>query len=87
MTFDVTMLKPMLGMSVSDNPRIWGYTTPDPITDLDAAGYFNNAANALQVHDQIWCTCDNDLATIVPGIFYVRTIAAGVVTVRRLADL
>ena len=35
------------------NGSLWMYTSADPIADVNTAGYFNDAANMLDVRDLI----------------------------------
>ncbi len=42
-----------VGPQNSNGPTIWAYATTDALTATDAAGYFNAAADKLQVGDWI----------------------------------
>ena len=59
---------------------LWHYTTVDPATDVDTAGYFNDAANIVRVGDMIMSNVDTD-GTQASGIFLINANAAGVVDV------
>jgi hypothetical protein len=52
MAFTIDTLK-RLGPQNSGAPSVWTYATADALTATDAAGYFNNAADRLQVGDWI----------------------------------
>lgn len=69
MALDLTKLK-RVGPQNSDGPTLWMYNSgADAITAVDAAGYFNGAADRLQDRDVI-ITCPTSGA---PGITYVNS--------------
>lgn len=43
-----------VGPQNSGGPTLWVYATADALTAVDAAGYFNSAADRLQVGDWIF---------------------------------
>ena len=51
--------------------RLWYYTTADTIADVNTAGYFNNAANMLNLNDVIM-TVTSTGGTPVVGHTYVN---------------
>lgn len=59
-------------------PRLWMYSTEDPIATVNTAAYFNDASSELAVRDVI-IVCD----TNVPSTTMVNVLsnAAGVVDV------
>lgn len=68
MALDLTKLK-RVGPQNSDGPTIWTYASgSDAITAVDAAGYFNDAADRLQVGDLIYTFPTSG----APGITYVN---------------
>lgn len=52
MALDRTKLH-RVGPQNSNAPTLWTYATSDALTAVDAAGYFNGAADILQVGDWI----------------------------------
>ena len=50
MAFSATGLSRLAGAS---NINLWAYTTTDAIATVNTAGYFNDAANMLNVRDVI----------------------------------
>lgn len=79
MAFDRTKL----GSGSAQNttlPRIFTYTTTDTDTVLSTSGYFNTAADVLNVGDIIQCSCDTD-GTPVYGTVVVIENASGTVDV------
>jgi len=60
------------------SPRLWMYSTLDPIADVNTEGYFNDASDLLDIRDVIF-VCD----TNVPSTTLVNVLsnAAGVVDV------
>ena len=59
-------------------PRMWMYSTEDPIATVNTAGYFNNASDLLSVRDVIW-VLDTNVPTT--NICSVLTNASGVVDI------
>ena len=51
MAFSASTLYPIGGSVIG--PRLWGYRTADAATVVDTVGYFNTAANILNVGDVI----------------------------------
>ena len=43
-------------------PRLWMYSTTDPIATVNTSGYFNSATDLLQVRDVI-IVCDTNAPT------------------------
>ena len=64
----------------STAPRMWTYTTPDALADVNTTGYFNAAAEDLTVGDLIYGVTSTG-TTNVHAQYLVLTIAAGVVDV------
>ena len=86
MPFTAETFKPLLGMSTSDTPRIFGYRTNDladaTADQIESAGYFNSLADEFNEGDQIFTHADADGASVTL-IYFVRSIISGVVTVQR----
>jgi hypothetical protein len=61
-------------------PKLWMYSTADVKTAVDGAGYFNDAADDLQVGDIILANTGVG-GTLQVWILYVASNAAGVVDV------
>jgi len=59
-------------------PRIWVYSTTDAIATVNTSGYFNDAADIVQVRDIIW-VCDTSTPTT--NIVSVLSNASSVVDV------
>ncbi len=59
---------------------LWHYTSTDPASDIDTAGYFNDAADMVRVGDMVMANADTD-GTPASGIYLVNANAAGVVDV------
>lgn len=53
MAFALSGLK-RVGPQNANGPTLWTYATSDALADVDAAGYFNSAADRLQVGDWIF---------------------------------
>ena len=45
-----------IGPQNSGAPTLWTYATTDALTTVDGSGYFNDAADVLQVGDWILCS-------------------------------
>ena len=43
-----------VGPQNSGAPTLWTYVTTDALTDVDASGYFNDAADIMQVGDFVF---------------------------------
>ncbi len=62
---------------------LWHYTTPDADTVVDAASYFNPAADMLRTGDMILANTDTD-GTPGAGVFVVNANVDGTVDVDNL---
>lgn len=62
---------------------LWHYTTADPASDVDDAGYFDEAADMVRVGDMIMANVDTD-GTPAAGMFVVASNAGGEVDVANL---
>lgn len=80
MAFSASTLLPMSSMANSDAPRHWTYTTADAKATVVASGYFNNAANLLNVRDIIWCINSNGGTETLEAVMVDAISTAGVVT-------
>jgi hypothetical protein len=69
MALDITKLK-RTGPQNSDAPVIWTYTTADTLATVDGSGYFNSAADRLQVGDLIYAYTSTGPAA---GLAYVQS--------------
>lgn len=58
---------------------LWHYTSTDAASDIEAADYFNDAADILRANDLIVANVDTD-GTVGSRIFGVSDVSAGVVT-------
>ncbi|MEQ8444199.1 MAG: hypothetical protein RIM72_09045 [Alphaproteobacteria bacterium] len=65
---------------------LWHYTTQDAATDVDTAGYFNDAADMLRVGDMILANTDTD-GTLTSGILHVSANDGSSVDVDDLTDV
>ena len=65
---------------------LWHYTTNDIATDVDTAGYFNDAADMLRVGDIIVANVDTAV-TPGGGMFFVNANAAGIVDVADMTQI
>ena len=65
---------------------LWHYTTADPATTVDTAGYFNAASDMLRVGDLILANVDT-AGTPAAGIFHVNANAGGVVDVADITQI
>lgn len=81
MAFDITNLAKIAG---ADGFNLWVYKTTDATTDVDTAGYFNDASNVMNVGDIIirltYATSAFD-AISTQGLHVVNANASGVVDV------
>lgn len=59
-------------------PRLWAYSTVDPIATVNTSGYFNGASDLLGIRDMIF-VFDTNVPTT--NIVSVLSNAAGVVDV------
>ncbi len=62
---------------------LWHYATPDPASDVDDAGYFDEAADMVRVGDMIMANVDTD-GTPAAGMFVVASNSGGEVDVTNL---
>lgn len=59
MAYNQNGLQPIGGQSKAGQaPQLWSYTSTDAKTAIDAAGYFNDAADVLKVGDLIYVHAD-----------------------------
>ena len=65
---------------------LWHYTTVDPATDVDTAGYFSTASDMLRVGDMIMSNIDTD-GTPQAGILLVASNSGGAVDVANLTQV
>ena len=65
---------------------LWHYTTFDPATDVDTAGYFNTACDMLRIGDMIMSNIDAD-GTPQAGILVVLSNSGGTVDVANLTQV
>jgi hypothetical protein len=76
MAFDLQYLQNFSGSG--KGLKIWGYlSAADDATAINASGYFNTAADLLEVGDRIFCQATDGQLDLV-----VATISSGVVTTR-----
>lgn len=55
MAYSVTGLQPIGGQAKAGNaPQMWSYTSVDAIATVNTSGYFNDAADLLNVGDLIY---------------------------------
>jgi len=59
-------------------PRLWMYSTEDPIADVNTEGYFNDASDLLGIRDVMFI-CDTNVPSTT--IVNVLSNASGVVDV------
>ena len=57
-------------IAYSNGFTLWHYTTPDPASEVDTTGYFNEAAGLVRVGDMILANTDTDSA-LSSGILHV----------------
>ena len=77
MAFDASKLTRLAGAS---GVSLWHYTTADTIADVNTAGYFNSAANMLNLNDVI-ITVTSTGSTPVVSHTYVNANSGTVVDV------
>lgn len=78
MAFVLADFKP--GDATGNGPTIHTYTTTDLTTEVDTAGYFNNASELIAAGDLIYVYGDTD-GTAFYTLFPVVSSASGVVDV------
>lgn len=86
MSFDRTNFGLKDASMNSGSPRHWTYTTVDLATDVDTAGYFNDAADLVKVGDIIYANVDTD-GTPGYGSFFVSANNGTVVDVNNMATV
>jgi hypothetical protein len=59
---------------------LWHYSTPDPIADVNTAGYFNSAANMLGLNDVIIAVTSTGGSPVV-SLAYVNANSGTVVDI------
>lgn len=69
-----------IGPSNSDVPTLWVYSTTDTAATVNTAGYFNDAADDLNINDVILVASSTG-GTPVLSWMYVNANASGVVDV------
>ena len=65
---------------------LWHYTSIDTAATIDSAGYFNDAASMMRLHDVIIANVDTD-GTPATGLFAVNANSGTVVDVADLLSL
>ena len=80
MAFTAATFLPMSSMANSNAPRHWTYTTADAKATVVGSGYFNDAANELNVGDIIWSVDANGGTQTFTTVFVDGITGAGVVT-------
>lgn len=66
--------------------HIWHYTTTDANTDVDGAGYFNTAANEMNIGDVIFANTATG-GTPIYGMFVVNANDGTTVDVANMVSL
>ena len=88
MALDLTKLNPIGGMTRRGTGQaIWTYNTADAATDVDTAGYFNNAAGMLSVNDLIFLTVTSSGVAQSVGILIVLSNTGTVVDTSNVISL
>jgi hypothetical protein len=77
MAYDASNLS---ALTYANGFTLWHYKTPDPAIDVDATGYFNEAASMLRVGDFIFANA-NIGGAMQSGVFIVASNTGGVVDV------
>ncbi|MCX4348894.1 MAG: hypothetical protein OSJ76_03815 [Alphaproteobacteria bacterium] len=67
-------------MAYANGFTLWNYTTPDALTDVNTAGYFNDIAPFARIGDMVLTVAGAENA-VSPAILAVTSIADGVVAV------
>jgi outer membrane protein assembly factor BamB len=80
MAYDASNLS---ALTYANGFTLWHYKTPDAATDVDTAGYFNEAASMLRVGDFIFANANIDVS-VQSGVFIVASNAGGEVNVTDL---
>lgn len=86
MAFDKTKFGRLSADANSDIPTIWGYSTPDDEAAVEAAGYFNDVSDHVNVGDRILLHLDTD-GSDTSEETWVTANANGVVTIQGLTAL
>lgn len=63
---------------------LWHYTSPDAATDVDTAGYFNEATDMVRVGDMIIANTDTD-GTPANGMFVITSNSGSSVNISDLS--
>lgn len=81
MAYAAAGLQPIGGQSKAGNaPQLWSYTSADAKTAIDAAGYFNDASDLLNIGDLIYVHASTG-GTRTYSLHPVVSNASGVVDV------
>lgn len=80
MAYAVKGLMLVAGSKAGNAPQMWTYRTNDAVTDVDGAGYFNDASSILQVGDLIYVHSAAD-STPAFGFVVVNSNSSGIVDV------
>jgi outer membrane protein assembly factor BamB len=80
MAYDASNLS---ALTYANGFTLWHYKTPDAAADVDANGYFSEAASMLRVGDFIFANASVD-ATMESGVFIVAANSGGVVDVTNM---
>jgi hypothetical protein len=78
--------KNLSALAYANGFTLWHYKTPDAVLDVDTAGYFNGAITMLRAGDFIMVNT-NTGATVLSGIFIVRSNTGTVVDVANINEL
>ena len=63
-------------MAYANGFTLWNYTTPDALTDVNTAGYFNDIAPFARIGDMVLTVAGAENA-VSPAILAVTSIADG----------
>lgn len=67
-------------MAYANGFTLWNYTTPDALSDVSAAGYFNDIAPFARIGDMVLTVAGTE-KTVSPAILAVTSVANGTVAV------
>lgn len=70
-------------MAYANGFTLWNYSTPDALSAVKSAGYFNETAPFARIGDMVMVNASTG-STLEPAIFSVTAIAGGTVTVASL---
>jgi hypothetical protein len=73
-------------LAYSNGFTLWHYTTRDTAANLEAAGYFNKAADLLRVGDVIMANVDT-AGVPAAGMFHVKSVSSSLVDVSNMTAL